>query len=64
MMKEIRDKCMKMMDVSEQEMEAFSQQRVTATSDSQEDSLVHTLFDELQAAEAVIEPARKRYQQE
>lgn len=64
MMKEIRDKCMKMMDVSEQEMEAFSQQRVTATSDSQEDSLVHTLYDELQAAEAVIEPARKRYQQE
>ena len=64
MMKEKRDKCMNMMDVSEQEMEAFSQQRVTATSDSQEDSLVHTLFDELQAAEAVIEPARKRYQQE
>lgn len=63
MMKEIRDKCMKMMDVSEQEMEAFSQQRVTATSNSQEDSLVHTLYDELQAAEAVIEPARKRYQQ-
>lgn len=64
MMKEIRDKCMKMMDVSEQEMEAFSQQRVTATSDSQGDSLVHTLYDELQAAEAVIDSARKRYQQE
>ena len=64
MMKEIRDKCMKMMDVSEQEMEAFSQQRVTATSNSQEDSLVHTLYDELQAAEAVIDSARKRYQQE
>ena len=64
MMKKIRDKCMKMMDVSEQEMEAFSQQRVTATSDSQEDSLMHTLCDELQAAEAVIDSARKRYQQE
>jgi hypothetical protein len=64
MMKKKRDKCMKMMDVSEQEMEAFSQQRVTATSDSQEDSLVHTLCDELQAAEAVIDSARKRYQQE
>lgn len=64
MMKKIRDKCMKMMDVSEQEMEAFSQQRVTATSDSQEDSLVHTLYDELQPAEAVIDSARKRYRQE
>ena len=53
-----------MMDVSEQEMEAFSQQRVTATSDSQGDSLVHTLYDEFQAAEAVIDSARKRYQQE
>ena len=61
MMKEKRDKCMKMMDVSEQEMEAFSQQRVTATSDLQEDSLMNALYDELKAAEDVIEPARKKY---
>lgn len=60
-LKDIRSKCMRMMNVSEQEMALFSQQRVADTPDQKRDSVVNAMLEEFNAAEAVINEAREKY---
>lgn len=61
LLKDKRDKCMRMMGVCEREMALFSQQRVADTPNLEEDSIINAMVEEMRAASEVIDQAKKKY---
>lgn len=60
-MKVIRDRCMQMMNISEEELKEFSQQRMANNNTSEEDEIVEMqMIEEMREAEEIISRARER----
>jgi hypothetical protein len=64
-MQKTRDRCMKMMNISEKELKEFSQQQMLSEEDSEEyDALQFQMAQEMMEAQDIIEQAREKFEQE
>ena len=60
-LKDSRDKCMKMMNLSEDDMKSFSKKFTNEKNNSKMDSLDIKMFEEYNRAEELIQQAREKY---
>ncbi len=60
-MKVIRDRCLQMMNVSEEELKEFSQQRMVSVDKSEEDEIIELqMIEEMSEAEEIINQGREK----
>lgn len=64
-MQKTRDRCLKMMNISEEELKEFSQQQMLNEEDSEEsDTLQFQMAKEMMEAQEIINQAREKFEQE